>query len=123
MAMQQYMTFLQEKLFHYKLDKYSDDTMFTVYMCLTDGLGMESYVNFLENTERVRLGGNICSIVKLGKMVSLSIHEEIIPDLPVFSTSIDNLIKLYKEIKRLEDLGVNKINISLDNDELLILGE
>lgn len=121
--MQQYMTFLQEKLFHYKLDKYSDDTMFTVYMCLTDGLGMESYVNFLENTERVRLGGNICSIVKLGKMVSLSIHEEIIPDLPVFSTSIDNLIKLYKEIKRLEDLGVNKINISLDNDELLILGE
>lgn len=121
--MQKYIFITKSDQMSYKLNKYSDDMMFTLYMCLTDGLGTESYINFLEDCARVRFSGNICSMIKLDDMISLSIDEGIIPNLPIFNSSIDNLIKIYKEINRLKDLGVNKIYITLDNDVLTISGD
>lgn len=104
----------------YKLDTYSDDSMFTLHLCLNDGLGTDSYLNFLEDYGRLRFCGNICSMQKIGKMVFLSIHENIIPDLPVFTTSAENVIKMYKEIRKLKSQGVSKISLSIGFDTIRI---
>ncbi len=121
--MKKYISIIKVEPLIYKLDKYSDDSMFTLYMCLTDGLGSDSYVKFLEDDQRVRFGGNICNMDKSVNLVSLAIDEDIIPNLPVFKISISNLIKIYKEIARLKDLGVSRINITLDNDVLCVSSE
>ncbi|MGE0009352.1 MAG: hypothetical protein AB7F19_02310 [Candidatus Babeliales bacterium] len=57
-------------------------------------------------------------------MVSIEIDDYIYPNTPIFSTSICNLIKIIQEYDRLEDLEVNRIEITIDEfDQVTIVGE
>ncbi len=106
----------------YRVKERSDPSMFTLFMFLGDGLGYDSYIKFLEDNKRNEFLGNISVIEKKRTQAVITIDDNIIPNADPFITTINNLIAILKEYKRLELLGVNKIEISLDNDQLSIKG-
>lgn len=106
----------------YRLKERSDPSMFTLFMYLGDGLGYDSYIKFLEDNKRNEFLGNISVIEKKGSEAIITIDDNIISNAVPFITTINNLIVILKEYKRLELLGVDKIEIALDDDQVTVNG-
>lgn len=120
--MKQYIYLIKTKPFLYKLEKDSGDTMFVLYLFITDGLRSDSFVEFLEEKEKIRICGNMVNLRKSGNMVTITIDEYVFPDMPTLTVTIDNLITISKEFRRLEEQEVNRIKITFDNNVLSISG-
>lgn len=107
----------------YKQDKWSDDSMVTLHMFLNDGVGYKPYINYLNDQQRINISGNISWLQKQGELVTVEIDDYVYPDMPPFTTTIDNLLTILQEYQKLEDLEVDHIEISLDDDVLTIAGK
>ncbi len=107
----------------YKQIEYNDKSMNTLAIFLNDGIGFKSYIEFLENQQDVEFSGNISWLEKQGKLVTIEIDDYVYPNMHPFTTTIDNLLTILKEYKRLFYLEVDIIKISLDDNVLTITSE
>ncbi len=107
----------------YQIKEYSNRTMLTLAFFLNDGLPFELYINFLKNENQQEFQGNISLIEKKENIVIISMDDYVYPNMPSFKISIDNLIKIIEEYSRLYFLGVNRIEISLNNGIVTIEGK
>lgn len=107
----------------YKQIEYNDKSMNTLAIFLNDGIGFKSYIEFLENPQDDEFSGNISWLEKKGKLVTIEIDNYVYPNMPPFTTTIDNLLTILKEYKRLFYLETNKIEIKLEDNKLSISGE
>lgn len=102
------------------LSEFSDNSMYTLALFLQDGLGYDSYANFLNDKNRQSFGGNISMLEKVGRMVIVTIDDDIIPDAEPLTISIENLLTALKEWHHLRLLEVARIEFVLDNNLLTI---
>ena len=100
--------------------EYSGEDMMTLSLFLDDGVGIKPYVDFLLDSKRTEIFGNISELEKQGKLVKVSIDDYIYPGMPPFITTIENLIVILEEFKRLRLLETKKIELILDDDILTI---
>lgn len=121
--MQRFIRWQKLEKYIYKQVECSDKSMDTLCIFLNDGIGFKPYIDFLENAQKIRIGGNLSYLEKQGKMVSIEIDDYVYPDMPSFITTIDNLLTILKEYKRLFYLEVDIIEITIEDDELSIKGE
>ncbi|MGE0009353.1 MAG: hypothetical protein AB7F19_02320 [Candidatus Babeliales bacterium] len=108
----------------YKIARYSDDSMFTLALFLKDGLGFEPYIKFLENEERAEFSGNISYIEKKQEKAIIFIDDLIFPNQAPFIIAIDDLITILKEYLNLYLLGVDEIEITINEfDQVSVIGK
>lgn len=108
----------------YKINTESNESIMGLIYFLNDGVGFDYYVDFLLDEARKECGGNISWLEKNGNIVSIEIDDYVYPDTPIFTTSVSNLLYIIKEFNRLEDLEVDRIQISVDdNDNVNVIGE
>lgn len=100
----------------------SDSSLFTLYMFLGDGLYRSSYFEFLDNAHEKEFQGNITTMLKEDKMVTVQLRDDVIPNMLPFSTTTANLSQIIKEWDRLRLLQVEEIHFSLENDVLEMSG-
>ena len=118
--MKQKLTFIRLEKTLYKLSEFGDDSTDTLAIFLQDGLGYDSYANFLIDNNRQSFGGNISMMKKVGRMVIVTIDDDIIPDAEPLTISIENLLTVLKEWHRLRLLEVDGIEIVLDDSLLTV---
>ncbi len=106
----------------YRLKERSDPSMFTLFMFLGDGLGYDSYIKFLEDNKRNEFLGNISVVEKKGNEAAITIDDNIIPNADPLITTIDNLVVILKEYKRLELLAVDRIEILFEDGNVRVIG-
>ncbi len=100
-----------------------DPVLATLMLFFEDGLPLQHYIDFLQNSAKQKLPGNISLMEKKDKKVSIFINDDIFPDMPSFTAKIDNLIDVLKEYERLESLGVDIIEITLEDGTLIVNGD
>lgn len=103
----------------YKKIECSDGSMDSLDIFLNDGLD----INFSEDPQEIKFYGNISHMKKQGKMITVSIDDYVYPDMTPFTTTIDNLLTILKEYKRLFYLEVDRIKISLEDGIVTISGD
>ncbi len=106
----------------YMLSEYSDASMFTLDFFLGDGLEPKHYINFLDNKNEITLSCNVSSMQKHNGMVTVTLYDSDLLNLPDFTTTIDNLLKILKEWYYYQDHLVDVIKISLVGNDLTVLG-
>lgn len=122
LIVKKYAVFIKQNRSNYKMVKYSDESMVTLFMLLGDGLGLEHYIAFLQDENQLDFFGNVTSIKKQGNMVIVTLDENMFPDSIPFITTIDNLVNILNENRRFQRLEVDRIEIVLDNNKLSVTG-
>lgn len=108
----------------YQVKSYSDETMNSLAIFLEDGLDLDRYINYLKDSSRLKFYGNIIRMEKKGEEVVIIINEDIFPNMPIFITRIENVVKILNEFLGLVDQQVERIEITLDDlDQVTITGE
>lgn len=106
----------------YIMSQNNDMSMAMLCFLFGDGLGLETYVDYLEDDEKKTFTGNFSMMQKHNSTVTVMIDVEESGVLPDFSTTIDNLIRILKEYHYYEEQLVDVIKISLIGNELTVIG-
>lgn len=120
--LKKFITWQHVEKYVYKELEYSDEDMITLSFFLGDGIGIKPFIEFLQNSKETEFFGNISELEKRGKLVKVSIDDYIYPGMPPFTTTIENLIMILEEFKRLRMLEIKKIELILDDENLTITG-
>lgn len=98
----------------------SDDSVFTLYMFLGDGLYRESYLDFLASNDKYEFLGNISRMTIHGDRVIVHLYDTIFAKSVPFCTTKQNLVTIINEWDRLRSTSVQAISFNLDNDILVM---
>lgn len=107
---------------YYKLMEGGNAQLSTVFAFLRFGPFPDSYIEFLADRSRMEFYGNVANLYKNDEWVTIEIDDYQFPGLPVFTTKTEGLLKILKEWQRLEKLEPDRIELTLDNNELAIAG-
>lgn len=121
--MKKYSIWQKIEKYMYKQIEYNHVTMDTLDIFLNDGIGFKPYIKYLNDPRRKSFSGNISWLEKKGNLVTIEIDDYVYPSMPLFTTTINNLLKILHEYQKLEDLEVDQIEISLENDKVSINGK
>jgi uncharacterized protein (DUF736 family) len=100
-----------------------DKLMATLSLFFEDGLPFQSYINFLQDNQEEKFYGNISTMRKQRHIVIIRMNEAIFPNMPPFTATIENMIEILQEYEKLYFLGVDIIEITLEDDTLTIKGD
>jgi hypothetical protein len=105
----------------YALVDYSDETMATLSLFLGDGLPAKYYIEFLEDNHEHKSTFNITTLHKMKHLVQVTLIDDFFAHMPVFITTIENLIKILKAYSQNERALVNEIKVILQDDSVEII--
>ena len=105
---------------YYKLSDNSDKSLYTLYLFLCYGPYPDSYIAFLEDKNRTTFYGNVANLQNNSDLVTIEIDEFLVPDVPSYTITQKNLLEALIGYEKYKILGVDSIEIILDDDVLTI---
>lgn len=104
----------KSKFNSYRVFKCNDKLFESIYLFLCDGLGSESYINFLKDKERNSFGGNVSYLEKKNGNVIISLDESVFDDIDPISVNAEDLLSVLQDWRKYTLEGMDTIVFTFD---------
>lgn len=110
---------LKKVMYLYPVLESSGIEMDTLAKFIDIRVDLKKFIDFLEDKTVLKFSEGTCHLEKDAKNISITYHDYF-EERPIFTTTIDNLIILLKELVRVEKTDIRIIKISFDAENIVI---